>query len=93
MIIPLSGIKRRQKEMSELLAPSQYPTHKLVNQYLWVDFVSVVLYLEFCILFILHSNSFSFIAIPTVCVAFLFIFCEQNRHTRVGASCLCYTLS
>jgi hypothetical protein len=56
MTIPINGIQQRQKEMSELVAASQYPTHILLLQYLWVDFAGVVLTLS-------SLFSFSFISI------------------------------
>jgi len=56
VIIHINDLQKRQKEMTELVAPSQYPTHKLLNQYLWVDFAGVILTLS-------SLFSFAFIAI------------------------------
>jgi hypothetical protein len=74
MIIPINGLQQRQKEMSEFVAPSQYPTHRLLNQYLWVDFAGVVFTASSLFSFSFIAILFSLIAIRTVCVSFLFIF-------------------
>jgi hypothetical protein len=63
MIIPLNGIKLRQKEMSESVAPSQYPTHRLVNQYfglillVWYFTLSSLFYFSFIVI-LFHSLQF-----------------------------------
>lgn len=75
VIKPIIGIKWRQWVLSELVAPSQYPNHKFLIQYLWVDFAYVVCNLSSSPP---SSNYFSFIAIPTVCVAYFLLSCTSK---------------